>query len=484
MTPNNDASADAQYAAIVARVEPEEDAQDDPAMAWGRAEILDAATAAGHAESAEDYAAAYGRVFAALDELDARLETQRFYAGRGHPTRADWWLLCLLLRFDTVYYGLYKCNRSRLQDFANLPGYVRDVFQWADIAATYDPVAIKRGHYEVAERINPKRLFPKGNGLDPWLPHDRAGKFGVADLVAVGTEEQTGTPAKAGEFVRPKSRHRDFITADGSSGFPAEAGRYHLYVALNCPWCHRVVLARQLKGLTDVVSMDVLFYRRDPERGWQFKPDEPGCTPDTVFGYRFLREIYERVDSTEKSAPVLYDKKTDRIVSNESAEILRMFDAAFAEVAPCALTLVPRELEAEIDALNAWIYRDINNGAYKAGFSNSQVAYEAAYDRLFAAFAQLDERLADRKFLTGEALTEADVRLFPTIFRFDAIYYTRFRLNHKMVADYTNLSRWFADMLAYPGVREASNLRHAKNGYFGRTGNNIVPLGPASSGVE
>ncbi len=479
MQPDTLATADGQFAAILEIVDAPAHEGDDAAMQWARAEILDAAHAAGHATDPGAYSASYHRVFAALDQLDARLATKRFYAGAATPTRVDWWLMCLLLRFDTVDYGLHKCNRNRLQEFDHLPGYVRDVFQWADIGRTYDPVVIKRYHYEGAPEINPKRLFPKGNGLDPWLPHDRAQRFGSEDLVAVGTEEQTGARARDGEFVRPQSRHRHFITADGSSGYPAAAGRYHLYVALNCPWCHRVVLGRELKGLTDVVSMDVLFYRRDPERGWQFKPDEPGCTPDTVFGYQFLRQIYERVGSTEKSAPVLYDRQTDTIVSNESAEILRMFDGAFGAIAPSELTLVPPALADEIDQLNAWIYRDINNGAYKAGFSNSQAAYEVAYDRLFAALDALDERLADRRFLTGDTLTEADVRLLPTIFRFDPIYYTRFRLNHKMIADYRHLSRWLQTMLDTPGVARASNLRHAKNGYFGRTGNNIVPLGPA-----
>jgi putative glutathione S-transferase len=445
---------------------------------WATTHLLDAPTEAGRAHSPEDYQVAYERFFAALDTLESRLSDRRFYLGGAEPTGVDWWLFCLLARFDLVFYGLYKCNRTRLADFEHLPNYVNDVFQWTDIGATYEPEQIKRHYYWTEERINPKRLHPKGTTLDPWLPHDRGLRFGAEDLTSLGTEEDPNLRRRKGEWVRKRSAHRETITADGSSGYPAEAGRYHLYVALNCPWCHRVVLGRSLKGLVSTISMDVLFYRRHAELGWQFNPGEPGCTPDTIYGHQYLKQLYDQVGSKETSAPVLFDRKTETIVSNESAEILRMLNGAFGRFAEREIDLYPEEHRSEIDQLNAWIYTDINNGAYKAGFTNDQQAYEIAFDRFFAAMSRLDGIFAKRKFLIGDRLTEADVRLFPTMFRFDHVYYTRFRLNHKMVRDYVNLYRWLRDVYAFPGVAEASNLRHARNGYFGRTGNNIVPLGP------
>ncbi len=469
--------------ALDARLEgPKIDAEQWAAVGWGEAEILDPATAAGHATDPEAYAHDYARVFAALDQLEGRLAEQRYYLGGPQPTVADWWVLCLLLRFEAVYYRLYKCNRTRLQDFEHLPNYVRDLVQSADIEPTIDRDAIKIHHYTNEPVIHPKGILPRGQGLDLRAPHDRALRFGAERLGAVGTEEDQRRRRKAGEWVRPRSAHREVITADGSSGFAAEPGRYHLYVALNCPWCHRVVLARELLGLQETISMDVLFYRRDPERGWQFRPQEPGCTEDTIFGHRFIRELYERAGSTEKSVPVLYDRRTDTIVNNESAQIVRMLGQAFGAHATRPLELYPAEHRDEIDRINAWVYTEINNGAYKAGFASSQQAYSSAYDRLFAAFDRLDERLGERRFLVGDSPTEADLRLFPTIFRFDHVYYTRFGLDHKMVRDYRSLRRWHADMLAWPGVAAASNLEHCRRGYFGRTGNNIVPLGPKLDG--
>jgi putative glutathione S-transferase len=284
--------------------------------------------------------------------------------------------------------------------------------------------------------------------------------------------------------VRKRSGHRDAVTVEGGTKYPAEAGRYHLYIANNCPWSHRTALARSLKCLEDVVSMDVLLYRRDPEHGWQFCETEPGCTPDTVNGSRYLREIYEGVGSNEKSVPVLWDRKTGTIVSNESAEIIRMFDRAFAVLTTSEFELYPDDLAAQIDRLNVFTYHAINNGAYKAGFAAGQEAYEAAYHTFFRALELIDQMLRGRRFLLGARLTEADVRLFPTIFRFDAVYYTRFNLNERMVRDIPSLHRWLQAMLDIPAVRRASNLDHCRKGYFGRSGNNIVPLGPRSAGLD
>ena len=437
--------------------------------------LLAAITEAGRAREASEYADAFGRVFTELDAWDTQLASQRFLLGGASPSRADFWLYTILIRFDAVFYGLYKCNLRRIDDYAHLSGYVRDVHHVGALEDTVDFDAIKKHYYQADEGINPRLLVPMG-APDMQSPHDRM-RFDAGGLAQVGTQEDQHKRRGKGEWVRKTSGHRDWITRDGSSGFKAEPGRYHLYVANNCPWCHRVTLARKLKKLDDIVSMDVLFYRRNPERGWQFRPEEPGCTVESLYGYRFLKEIYERVGSNETSAPVLFDKKTETIVNNESAEIIRMFNDAFSDHTD-AHDLYPADLAAQIDQLNGWIYTDINNGAYKAGFARTQEAYEAAYERLFAALERLDRILDTRRFVAGDRLTLADVRLFPTIFRFDHIYYTRFRLNKRMVREYGNLFRWARDVYHQKGVAEASNLDHARMGYFGRTGNNLVPLGP------
>lgn len=427
----------------------------------------------------EDYAAKFHAVFEMLDQLEQRLDRQRFIGGGERPTIADWFLWCVLLRFDAVYYPLYKLNRTRVVDMPNLSGFLRDLWQQGVGVSSLDWAAIKAEHFLRDVPINHRRIVPRGGVPDLALGHDRDRFADDDDAKAV--EESPGAPVLPGAFVRKQSGHRDWITADGASGFPAEAGRYHLYVANNCPWCHRVALTRSLLHLDEAVTMDVLFYRRDPDRGWQFAPNEPGCTPDTVFGHRYIQQLYERVGSRETSVPVLYDRETDRIVSNESAEIIRMLDQAFGDRRTSALYpegLYPAKHRASIDELNAWIYTDVNNGAYKAGFAKSQAAYDAASAAFFAALARLDRRFEGRRFLCGDVLTEADVRLFPTVFRFDHVYFTRFRLNDRMVRDLEHLHRWLREMNDVEEVRAASNLEHCKKGYFGRTGNGIVPLGP------
>mmetsp|Transcript_33329 Transcript_33329/g.100684 ORF Transcript_33329/g.100684 Transcript_33329/m.100684 type:complete len:275 (-) Transcript_33329:63-887(-) len=247
----------------------------------------------------------------------------------------------------------------------------------------------------------------------------------------------------------------------------------------NCPWCHRVVLGRAMLGLEDVISMDVLRYRRDPDLGWVFDASVEGCDPDTAAGgITSIRELYEREGSTEKSVPVLFDKKMQKIVNNESSEILRMMETEFTKLATQGIDLYPLHSRDEIDQLNAWIYQEINNGAYKAGFSGTQKAYEEAYDIFFNAVEKLEHTLKDRPYLTGDSVTEADVRLFPTLIRFDHCYYTRFWLDKKMIRECPQLHAWLERMWRLPGVAKGTSIDHIKKGYFGRTGNNIVPLGP------
>jgi putative glutathione S-transferase len=319
-------------------------------------------------------------------------------------------------------------------------------------------------------------------------------------------ESQSDAAARRakGEFVRGVSGFRH---AFGDPDFPPEPGRYHLFVALNCPWCHRVTLARRVLGLQDSITLDVAFPNRtgedDPVRSglWEFDPTRvasltgkvlPECTYDTGTGqaYRLAKQIYEAEGSDETSVPILYDKKAQRIVTNESAEIIRMLDAhtdALGSVYPegTRQSLFPMDeaaagLREEIEELNALIYVAINNGAYKAGFSSDQAVYEAAYHAYFDALDQLEARLAQdgRPYLTGDSFTEADLRLFPTLYRHDPVYYVRMKLNGARILDYPHLWHWLCRVYALPGVAEAGSLVHCRQGYFGRSWNKVVPLGP------
>ena len=439
-----------------------------------------AITRAGAATEQGAYEAAYHDVFAALDGFDARLAEARYLGGRA-PGAEDWWLFAWLVRFDAAYHGFYKLNRQQLQDFAELGPWLRDLYQRPGVADTVDVPAIRA--YFAADApesagTNPKGLVPRGPVPDLRVPHDRVRFDPRADDAERGVEEDPSRPRRPGEWVRPRSGHRQWISADGSTGFPAEPGRYHLYVANNCPWSHRCTLVRSILGLTTAISLDVLFYRRDPDHGWQFRPEAPGCTEDSLFGARYLREIYAREGSHERSVPVLFDRQSQQIVSNESAEIVRMLNGAFREHAEVPLDLYPECHRAEIDHVNAYVYTYVNNGAYKAGFTSSQAVYDTWCDNVFAALDWLDQRLAGRDWLVGGTMTEADVRLFPTIYRFDPVYFVRFRLDRQRVRSYPHLQRWLERMVEVPGVRGASNLGHCKRGYFGRTGNNLVPGGP------
>ncbi|WP_375281867.1 glutathione S-transferase C-terminal domain-containing protein [Pseudooctadecabacter sp.] len=301
-------------------------------------------------------------------------------------------------------------------------------------------------------------------------------------------EDQTNidTRRAQGEFVRGQSGFRHWI---GTDAFPAQAGRYHLYVALNCPWCHRVTLARSILGLTRAVTMDVAFPNRE-DNLWTFDPtliasltdtSLPECTPETATGqgHRHAKTLYEAEGSDEKSLPILYDKTAQRIVTNESAEIVRMFGAHSAELGGTGIDIYPETLRDDIDALNDVIYVAINNGAYKAGFSSDQTVYAKAFGAYFDALTDLDARLSDgRPFLTGDTFTEADLRLFPTLYRHDPVYYVRMKLNGARMLDYPYLWRWLCRVYALPGVADAGSLLHCRQGYFGNSWNKTVPLGP------
>ncbi|NWA62688.1 glutathione S-transferase family protein [Pantoea sp. B9002] len=286
-----------------------------------------------------------------------------------------------------------------------------------------------------------------------------------------------------GGFVRQTSSFRHWISVDGSSAFAAEPDRYHLYVALICPWASRTLLARSLKGLEKVISVSVV----EPQlgaQGWHFG-DYPGADRDWLNKAEYLHELYTRADADftgRATVPVLWDKKTQTIVNNESADILRMLNSGFGALADDRIDLYPEDLRAEIDALNESIYPRLNNGVYRTGFATTQVSYQQAFNDVFSQLDELELRLQDgRTFLLGERLTEADIRLFVTLVRFDAAYHGLFKCNLRRLRDYPLLDRYLKSMLSVSGVRQTVNIDHIKQGYYSIKAlnpNGIVPVGP------
>lgn len=297
------------------------------------------------------------------------------------------------------------------------------------------------------------------------------------------------TAATGGRFVRKDSAFRNWVTADGApgptghGGFRAEPGRYHLYVSLACPWAHRTLIFRRLKGLEGMISLSVVHWLM-AEQGWTFN-DGPGVIPDPLHQAQVLHQIYTAADaaySGRVTVPVLWDKQTGEIVSNESAEIIRMFNSAFDGVGAAPGDYYPEPLRAEIDAINARIYDTVNNGVYKAGFATAQPAYEEAVTALFDSLDGLEQRLSGQRYLLGGQVTEADWRLFTTLLRFDAVYHGHFKCNLRRIADYPALSGYLRELYQWPGVRETVNFQHIKGHYYqshtmiNPTG--VVPLGP------
>jgi glutathionyl-hydroquinone reductase len=298
------------------------------------------------------------------------------------------------------------------------------------------------------------------------------------------------TSSTGGRFERPSSAFRNWVTADGSpgqtgtGGFVAERGRYHLYVSLACPWAHRTLIMRRLKGLEDVVSLSVVHWRMR-EHGWTFAPG-PCVTGDPVNRTQTLYEVYLAADhryTGRVTVPVLWDKERQTIVSNESAEILRMFNSSFDGVGATPGDYYPEQLRAEIDALNDRIYRDVNNGVYRAGFATTQEAYEEAVRSLFETLDWLEARLSRSRYLLGDQLNEADIRLFTTLVRFDAVYHGHFKCNIRRIVDYPALWRSTRDVYNLKSVAETVNMHHIRHHYYeshatiNPTG--IVPVGPA-----
>ncbi len=289
----------------------------------------------------------------------------------------------------------------------------------------------------------------------------------------------------SGAFKRQTSAFRRWVTADGSSGFPAAPGRYHLYVSYACPWAHRTLIVRRLKRLEDAVGVTAVDPIRD-ERGWRFAPDLPECGPDPINGFTFLSEAYRATDPAFRgrvTVPVLWDTVSGQIVNNESSEVIRMLNAAFDAWGDASVDLYPEPLRAEIDALNARVYEAVNDGVYRCGFAATQDAYDAAFGPLFEALDELEQRLARRRYLVGDRLTEADVRLFTTLVRFDAVYYGHFKCNLRRIVDYPALWGWLRDVYQQPGVGETVRMDHIKRHYYvthrAINPSGIVPRGPA-----
>ncbi|MCD1638745.1 glutathione S-transferase family protein [Pseudomonas stutzeri] len=295
--------------------------------------------------------------------------------------------------------------------------------------------------------------------------------------------------SRDGKFEREQAKRRHWVTADGApgpdgqGGFKAEAGRYHLYVSLACPWAHRTLIYRKLKGLEPLIDVSVVSWLM-AEHGWTFDKST-GSSGDALDDLDYLHQRYSRDDpkySGRVTVPVLWDRERQCIVNNESAEIIRIFNDAFDELTGSTLDFYPEALHGEIDALNARIYPAINNGVYRAGFATTQDAYEEAFDDLFRELDWLERRLGKQRYLTGEYLTEADWRLFTTIIRFDAVYHGHFKCNLRRIEDYPNLSNWLRELYQWPGIAETVDFTHIKNHYYAShrqiNANGIVPQGP------
>ena len=286
-----------------------------------------------------------------------------------------------------------------------------------------------------------------------------------------------------GEYDRQEDTFRHWVTDDGHSPYPAEKGRYHLYVSWACPWAHRTIIVRTLKQLEPVVGMTVVDPIRD-DRGWAFR-DGPGHTSDLINGFQFLSEAYKATDSSYQlrvTVPVLWDRQTQRIVSNSDDDIMRMFNHAFNRVTSNQMDLYPEDLRTDVDELNSYIHDTVNNGVYRAGFATSQSAYEKAVGTLFETLDELEMRLAKQRYLFGDRIVETDWRLFVTLIRFDAVYHGHFKCNIRRIVDYPNLFGYLKDLYQREGIAETVNFDHIKRHYYVTHDDinptRIVPVGP------
>jgi glutathionyl-hydroquinone reductase len=301
-------------------------------------------------------------------------------------------------------------------------------------------------------------------------------------------EELTREKGSTGEFLRADSAFRERITADGSSGFKAEPGRYHLYVAHGCPWAHRTLIYRSLKKLTDAVTVAYAIPGLK-QQGWTFEDDAafPDCTPDRVNGFHYLHQAYTAANpryTGKVTVPTLWDRKTGRIVNNESSEIIRMLNSEFGGIGADSTDYYPKALRGEIDRINERVYAAVNNGVYRCGFARSQAAYEAAFDALFATLDELDARLGRQRYLVGPQITEADWRLFPTLVRFDVAYFSLFKCNRNRIADYPNLSNYMRELYQIRGIAETVKPRYYVINYYSIARVNPIGIIPKGTPVD
>ena len=291
------------------------------------------------------------------------------------------------------------------------------------------------------------------------------------------------TRSTGGRFVRKESQFRNWVTIDGSSGYKAEPHRYHLYISLACPWAHRTTIFLKLKDLEEIISVSIV----DPvmgDNGWEFT-NSSDTIPDTLYGKKFLYQIYTKAKpdcSGRVTTPVLWDKKNETIVNNESSEIIRMFNSEFNEITKNSMNYYPKELQDKINQLNSIIYENVNNGVYKCGFATTQDAYDESFFKLFDTLEYLENILEGNRYLTGSMITEADWRLFTTLIRFDIVYYNHFKCNLKRIEDFENLRNYLRDLYRFPGIKETVNFEHIKTHYYvsHKTINpsGIIPNGP------
>ncbi len=291
------------------------------------------------------------------------------------------------------------------------------------------------------------------------------------------------TRSTGGRFVRKESQFRNWVTHDGPSGYKAEPHRYHLYVSLACPWAHRTIIFLKLKDLEEIISVSIV----DPvmgDNGWEFT-NSSDTIPDTLYGKKFLYQIYTKAKpdySGRVTTPVLWDKKNETIVNNESSEIIRMFNSEFNEITKNSMNYYPKELQDKINQLNSIIYENVNNGVYKCGFATTQDAYDESFFKLFDTLEYLENILEGNRYLTGSIITEADWRLFTTLIRFDIVYYNHFKCNLKRIEDFENLRNYLRDLYRFPGIKETVNFEHIKTHYYvsHKTINpsGIIPNGP------
>ncbi len=295
------------------------------------------------------------------------------------------------------------------------------------------------------------------------------------------SEEKTRVSDK-GAFVRGVTQFRKSVSREAGAEFPADQGRYHLWVADNCPWAHRTVITRRLKKLEEIIGISVAHYHRN-EQGWWFQQSIDDLTPKTEFPLHRLHSMTGADYTGSATVPVLWDRKSQKIVSDESAEIIRILNTEFSEWSAGTIDLYPEALQGEIDEVNEWVYSDINNGVYRCGFARTQEAYEEAFAGIFSALDRVEARLEKHRYLVGNQITEADVRLFTTLARFDAVYFSHFKCNRQRISDFANLGPYMRDLYQTEGFGETVRTDIYKLGYYGRSQrlnpSGIIPVGPA-----